>query len=51
MYAIRSYYVDNLSMDVLSGDRVALVGRNGCGKTSLIKLILGEDIAYTGEIT
>ncbi len=42
---------DNLSMDVLSGDRVALVGRNGCGKTSLIKLILGEDIAYTGEIS
>ena len=42
---------DNLSMDVVSGDRIALVGKNGCGKTSLIRLILGEDIAYTGEIS
>jgi len=42
---------DNLSLDIMQGERVALVGRNGCGKTSLIKLILGEDIPYTGEIS
>ena len=27
------------------------MGSNGCGKTSLIKLILGEDISYTGNLS
>ena len=40
----------NLSFDVENGDRVALMGSNGCGKTSLIKLILGESINYTGQM-
>ncbi len=30
------------------GDRIALSGKNGSGKSSLIKLICGEAIAYTG---
>ncbi len=32
------------------GDRIALVGRNGAGKSSLLKLICGEDIPYTGVL-
>lgn len=40
----------NISFTVEQGDRVALRGRNGSGKSSIIKLILGEDIAYTGNL-
>ncbi|MBP6887813.1 MAG: ABC-F type ribosomal protection protein [Oscillospiraceae bacterium] len=32
------------------GDRVALCGRNGSGKSSVLKLILGEELAYTGSL-
>ena len=40
----------DLSFEVNSGDCIALSGRNGCGKTSLIRLLLGEEIPHTGRI-
>ncbi len=33
------------------GDRIALEGRNGTGKSSLLKLLLGEPLLHTGTIT
>lgn len=39
-----------LSFTVEKGDRIAICGRNGSGKSSLIKLICGQDIPYTGEL-
>ncbi len=41
---------NELSFTVNEGDRVALRGKNGSGKSSIIKLILGEDIEYTGSL-
>ncbi|MED4226851.1 ribosomal protection-like ABC-F family protein [Neobacillus cucumis] len=32
------------------GERIGLLGDNGCGKTTLIKIILGEEPRYKGEI-
>lgn len=37
-----------LTFDIRRGRRIALCGKNGCGKSSLLKLICGEDIPYNG---
>ncbi|AYB48418.1 ABC transporter ATP-binding protein [Candidatus Williamhamiltonella defendens] len=42
--------VDDFSVQVLRGDKIALVGPNGCGKTTLLKLMLGELKAESGKI-
>jgi len=39
---------ESVSFTIEQGDRVSLYGKNGSGKSSLIKLICGEDITYTG---
>ena len=39
-----------LSFSLEQGDRLALLGGNGSGKSSIIKLICGEDIPHTGYI-
>ena len=39
-----------VSFDIQQGDRVVLQGANGSGKSSLIKLVCGEDIPYTGQL-
>lgn len=41
--------VANVSINIEQGDRIALTGKNGSGKSSILKLICGEDIAYTGD--
>lgn len=40
-----------LDMEIRNGDRVILHGMNGCGKSSMIKKILGQDIVTTGTFT
>ena len=37
-----------LGFELRRGDRLALHGRNGCGKSSLLKLVCGEEIPHTG---
>lgn len=39
-----------LSFQVNSHDRIALIGKNGSGKTSVIKAVLGLINSYSGEI-
>ena len=37
-----------VSFTVERGDRIALLGRNGSGKSSLLKLIMGQDVPHSG---
>ncbi|WP_151733471.1 Lsa family ABC-F type ribosomal protection protein [Paenibacillus tengchongensis] len=39
-----------VSFTINQGDRIALSGPNGSGKSSLLKLICGEDISYSGTL-
>lgn len=40
---------DSVCLGVQQGEKVVLRGRNGTGKSSILKLINGENIAYTGS--
>lgn len=40
----------NISLAIREGERVAVMGRSGCGKTTLIKLIMGLYMPDEGEI-
>lgn len=40
----------DFSTTILRGDKIALVGQNGCGKTTFIKLLLGEIQPTSGKI-
>jgi ATP-binding cassette subfamily F protein uup len=43
--------VRDLSTTILRGDRIGIMGPNGCGKTTLIRLILGEIAPRAGTVT
>lgn len=42
--------VNNLSFEVKRGDGLALLGRNGAGKSTILKMITGVTFPTTGEI-
>ena len=41
---------ENTSFTLNFGDKLAVCGSNGCGKTTLLKILLGKDNDYEGEI-
>ncbi|HCE2679401.1 TPA: ABC transporter ATP-binding protein [Vibrio parahaemolyticus] len=42
--------VDNFSFNIMRGDRIALIGPNGCGKSTVLKLLLGQLEAQSGHL-
>ena len=40
---------EKISFEIENGDRTAITGKNGAGKSSLLKLIMGDEIEYIGN--
>ena len=43
--------LQDLNLSISRNDSIALVGENGCGKSTLIKLITGEEASDSGLVT
>ncbi len=51
----RSYYknnkvLDNVSLDIKAGEFVSIVGQSGAGKTTLVRILIGEERADQGQV-
>ncbi|WP_372807769.1 ATP-binding cassette domain-containing protein [Pontiella sp.] len=42
--------VRDLDIEIMRGDKIGIIGPNGCGKSTLIKLLLGQLAPKTGTI-
>jgi ATP-binding cassette subfamily F protein 3 len=49
-YSERQALTGKLSFEVTAGDRVAVLGPNGSGKTALLRTVLGEIPALSGDL-
>ena len=49
-FVIGENLLEGLSFEVQEGERVAILGRNGCGKTTLFKILTGEMDYDDGEV-
>jgi ATP-binding cassette, subfamily F, member 3 len=41
---------ETISFEVKTGERIGLIGQNGCGKTTIMKILMGQEDCLTGEI-
>src|SRR4051812_27615533 len=42
--------LDEVSLSIAHGEIVCLVGRSGCGKSSLLRIVAGVDVPESGRI-
>ncbi len=43
--------LDDIILGIQDGDRIGLVGRNGCGKTTFLKILAGLQAPDSGEVS
>lgn len=43
-------YINDFSYNILRNDRIGIVGNNGCGKTTLLRIIMGQVQPDGGEV-
>ncbi|PPZ90617.1 ABC transporter [Cloacibacterium normanense] len=48
-YCIKTLF-KNISFHINEGDKIAIVAKNGTGKSTLLKILLGKEIADSGEV-
>ena len=48
-YGIKPLF-DNISFHIESGDKIALIAKNGTGKTTLLKILAGKETAEAGKL-
>ena len=46
----RGVLFENLSLTISVGDRIGLIGLNGCGKTTFLKILAGMETADSGSL-
>jgi ATP-binding cassette subfamily F protein uup len=42
--------LDDVSLQIMRGDKIGIMGPNGCGKTTLLKILLGDLVPQQGKI-
>ena len=42
--------LDNINLDIRSGEFISIVGNSGCGKSTLLRLLVGLDREFNGNI-
>ena len=48
-YGVKTLF-KNISFHINEGDKIAIVAKNGTGKSTLLKILLGKEIADSGEV-
>ena len=50
-FEVGNNILDGVTFEVNTGERIGILGRNGCGKTTLFRILSGELTADSGEVS
>jgi cell division transport system ATP-binding protein len=49
-YSKKNKVLDNVSLEISAGEFVSIVGQSGAGKTTLVRILIGEERADSGQV-